>query len=607
LINNDYQEGSNMKKALALLLVMLVVAGLFAACGTPAESGKTSGDTFRVFLITMDQMDQHWKNVDAGCRRAADEIGGIEYQWTAPDVKDDAKQIEMINNAVANGANAILLAANGPEAVNDALKEASNAGVKIIYVDSPATFEPFVQTLSTNNQAAGKTAGDTMLDALADKGVTSGKIGVISVNASTDSTVKRDSGFRSAFEGTGFELLETQYSDGDAARSKDFASAFIVDGCVGIFGANEGCTVGVGNAIKEAGSNVVGVGFDYADSIKELISGGYLKATMVQNPDVMGYEGMKVAAAALKGTEPSEKVIDTGVSVVTAETLGGTASTGETYKVFLITMDQMDQYWTNVDAGCKAAADELGNVEYRWTAPDVKDDAKQIEMINNAVANGADVILLAANGPEAVNDALREAAAAGVKIVYVDSPATYEPVIQTLSTNNQAAGQTAGETMLAALTEKGITSGKIGVISVNASTDSTVKRDTGFRAAFEGKGFELLETQYSDGDAARSKDFASAFIVDGCVGIFGANEGCAVGVGNAIKEAGSGVIGVGFDNSDNIKELIKEGYLLATMVQNPYVMGYEGLKVAIAALKGTEPSVKAIDTGVSVVTAKNVG
>jgi len=597
-----------MKKTLSVLLVLLLAVSL-AGCAKPAGTANTGSGSYKVFLITMDQMDQYWTNIDAGCKKAAQELGNVTYKWTAPDVKDDAKQIEMINNAVANGANAILLAANGPEAVNDALKAASDAGVKIVYVDSPATFSPSVQTLSTNNQAAGATAGKTMIDELAKAGVTSGKIGVVSVNAATDSTVKRDAGFRSAFEGTGFTLLETQYSDGDAAKSKDLASAFIVDGCVGIFGANEGCAVGVGNAIKEAGSKVVGVGFDNSDNIKELIKGGFLLATMVQNPEVMGYEGMKTAVAALKGTEPAEKAIDTGVSVVTAAALGvaAAAPADTAYKVFLITMDQMDQYWTNIDAGCKKAAQELGSVAYKWTAPDVKDDAKQIEMINNAVANGANAILLAANGPEAVNDALKEASAAGVKIVYVDSPATFSPSVQTLSTNNQAAGATAGKTMIDELTKAGVTSGKIGVVSVNAATDSTVKRDAGFRSAFEGTGFTLLETQYSDGDAARSKDLASAFIVDGCVGVFGANEGCAVGVGNAIKEAGGKAIGVGFDNSDNIKELIKGGFLLATMVQNPEVMGYEGMKTAVAALQGTEPAEKVIDTGVSVVTAANVG
>ena len=318
-----------MKKVLAILLAIAMIAAM-AACAqktAPAEETKTSGETtstagetadntaedtadtassesYKIFLITMDQMDQYWTNIDAGCKKAAEELGNVEYQWTAPDVKDDAKQIEMINNAVANGANAILLAANGPEAVNDALKEASAAGVQIVYVDSPANFTPSVATFSTDNTAAGKTAGQTMIDQLAAKGITA-------------STVARDDGFRSAFEGTKFELQESQYCDGDAARSKDAASAFIADGCVGVFGCNEGSTVGVGNAIKESGADVVGVGFDSSDNVLELINEGCLYATMVQNPDVMGYEGVKAAVAALQGGTADGAVTDTGVTVVT--------------------------------------------------------------------------------------------------------------------------------------------------------------------------------------------------------------------------------------------------------------------------------------------------
>ena len=78
----------------------------------------------------MDQMDQHWVTVDKGCQKAVAELENIDYQWLAPDVKDDAKQIECINNAVAGGADAILLAANGPVAVQSALEEAQAAGVK---------------------------------------------------------------------------------------------------------------------------------------------------------------------------------------------------------------------------------------------------------------------------------------------------------------------------------------------------------------------------------------------------------------------------------------------------------------------------------------------
>lgn len=317
-----------MKKTLVLMLALILAVALFTACSTPAPvtstkpadstapaSQEPAAQKYKVYLITMDQMDQHWKNVDAGCQKAAGELGNVEYTWLAPDVKDDAKQIECINNAVAGGANAILLAANGPDAVTAALKEATAAGVTIVYVDSPANYDKAVATLATDNTAAGKTAGTQMLDALTAAGKTEGKIGVISVNAATASTVAREAGFRAAFEGTKFEILETQYSDGDAARSKDIATNYITQGVVGIFGANEGCTVGTGNAIKEAGTSVIGVGFDKSDTILSLVKDGFILCTMAQNPDVMGYEGMKTAVASLTG-KTFESKVDTGVSVI---------------------------------------------------------------------------------------------------------------------------------------------------------------------------------------------------------------------------------------------------------------------------------------------------
>ncbi|HBD00911.1 MAG TPA: BMP family ABC transporter substrate-binding protein [Lachnoclostridium sp.] len=268
----------------------------------------------------MDQMDQHWVNVDAGAQKAVKELGNVDYKWLAPDVKDDAKQIECINNAVAGGAQAILLAANGPDAVTASLQEAIDAGVKVVYVDSAASL-PAIQTLATDNKAAGKTAGDEMIKALKEKGIESGKIGIVNVNAATASTVAREEGFRSAFEETKFEILETQYGEGDAAKSKDIAANYITQGCVGIFGANEGSTVGAGNAIQEAGETVIGVGFDKSDMILQLIKNGYLLATMAQNPDVMGYEGMKTAVNALEGKDTGDKNVDTGVSVLTKDTL----------------------------------------------------------------------------------------------------------------------------------------------------------------------------------------------------------------------------------------------------------------------------------------------
>lgn len=311
---------------------VLALSAMTGCSSTPKEAGNTSAGgeavskggekadkKYSIALVTIDSMDQHWVNMDKGCAAAAEELG-VDYKWIAPDVKDDAKQIESINNAVAGGCDALLIAANGADAVTEALKEAEEAGVKIVQVDSFANY-PSVQRLGTDNRSAGKEAGEAVLQALTEKEIVEGKIGVVSVNAATTSTVERDEGFRSAFEGTKFDLLETQYADGDVVKSKDAASNFIAQGCVALFGANEGSSVGVGNAVEEDGNRIVAAGMDKSDAVLQLIKGGSLICAMAQNPDVMGYEGVKAAVKALNGELVEPDYVDTGVSVITKDTL----------------------------------------------------------------------------------------------------------------------------------------------------------------------------------------------------------------------------------------------------------------------------------------------
>ena len=296
-----------MKKLLTVVLSIALVLMLSASALAAGE---------QIALITMDSIDQHWVTLNEGAQKAAAELG-VTVTFMAPNTKDDAQQIEQVNNAVAGGYQAIIVAANGPDAISSALREAASQGVKIVYVDSPANVEAEA-TFSTDNKAAGKTAGEEMLAKLTEMGVTTGTIGIINVNAATDSCVMREEGFRSAFEGTGFTLLETQYGEGDAAKSQSIAENYITQGVVGIFGCNEGSTTGAGNAIKASGSSeIVGVGFDKSDAILGLIGDGHLLATMAQNPDVMGYEGVKAAVAAIGGESLGGAVTDTGVSVLT--------------------------------------------------------------------------------------------------------------------------------------------------------------------------------------------------------------------------------------------------------------------------------------------------
>ena len=283
-----------------------------------------------------------------------------------------------------------------------------------------------------------------------------------------------------------------------------------------------------------------------------------------------------------------------------------TVTADKPYKIALITMDSVDQHWVSLKEGAEAEANADG-VSVDFMSPDVKDDAKQIECINNAVAGGYDALIVAANSQDAVSGALNEAVQSGMKLIYVDSPANVEAEA-TFSTDNKAAGYTAGEQMLKALEEKGITEGSIGIVNINTSTNSTLMREEGFREALDGKGFDILETQYCEGDAAKAQTIAENYLTEGVVGIFGANEGAATGTGNAIKASGNDqVVGVGFDKSDTLRGLIADGYLYCTMAQNPDVMGKLGVQAAIKVLNGEDLGGAVTDTGVSVLTAENVG
>ncbi len=183
-----------MKKKIFAALICASMIGCLAATPVLAdETVKADGD-YKIAVITMDSVDQHWVSLKEGAEEEA-KADDVTVDFMAPDVKDDAKQIECINNAVAGGYDALMVAANSEDAVSGALQEAIDAGMKLVYVDSPANVEAEA-TFSTDNKAAGKTAGEEMIKALEDKGVKDGSIGIVNINNSTNTAIQREAGFK---------------------------------------------------------------------------------------------------------------------------------------------------------------------------------------------------------------------------------------------------------------------------------------------------------------------------------------------------------------------------------------------------------------------------
>lgn len=270
------------------------------------------------------------------------------------------------------------------------------------------------------------------------------------------------------------------------------------------------------------------------------------------------------------------------------------------YDVYLITTDEKYQFWQYMNQGAADMA-ALTGVRYFWRFPDNRNPQEQIRVINEAVNNGADAILVAADNPKQITGAIEDAKARGIKVVYVDAPAN-EEAITTLSTDNYTAGFVAGQKMISNLENMGLKSGSIGIIDISDKL-TTTQRVEGFRAALaENPNYSVLQTVYTNGDPDEAQQEAEQLISQNkdLVGLFATNEGTTEGIGYAIGANNNKFVGIGFDQSDITKKLFDDGSLKVIIVQNPYTMGYIGVAEAIAGILGKDTGPSYFDTGFSV-------
>ncbi|MFO7975590.1 MAG: substrate-binding domain-containing protein [Candidatus Hydrogenedentota bacterium] len=170
---------------------------------------------------------------------------------------------------------------------------------------------------------------------------------------------------------------------------------------------------------------------------------------------------------------------------------------------------------------------------------------------------------------------------------------------------NYAGAKAAGHELARLIGEKG----EVGLIPFVKGAATSEMREQGFKKAIEQyPDIKLVATLYSESKATKGMNVTQDMMTahPELDGIFAANEGGAIGAAQAIRADGkAGEIKlVAFDASDEQIDALKEGVIQALVVQNPYMMGYEGVKAAVDHLEG-RPVEEHIDTGVTVVTMKN--
>jgi ribose transport system substrate-binding protein len=274
----------------------------------------------------------------------------------------------------------------------------------------------------------------------------------------------------------------------------------------------------------------------------------------------------------------------------------GLASAQDIY-IPLISKGFQHQFWQAVKQGADQAAKDY-KVKVTFEGPETEQQVdKQIDMLAAAMAKHPQAIGFAALDSKAAIPLLRKAQAAHIPVIAFDSGVDSDIVLTTAQTDSKAAAALAADKMAAMIGGEG----EVAVIGHDQTSTTGTDRRDGFVNQIKAKypKIKVVDIQYGGGDHLKSAEIAKTLLQahPKIKGIFGTNEGSAIGAGKGLKEANkTGVIIIGFDSGKAQKDMINDGTIAGAITQNPVGIGYKTVEAAVKALKG-EKLPKIIDTG----------
>ena len=272
------------------------------------------------------------------------------------------------------------------------------------------------------------------------------------------------------------------------------------------------------------------------------------------------------------------------------------------------------EFWKSIHAGSNKAAEELKaqgtDIEVIWKGPLREDDREQqIQVVEGFAAQGVSGIVLAPLDDRALVRPVADARRAGVPTVIIDSGLQSDEFVSFVATDNRKGGSLAADRMGQLLGGKG----KVLVLRYAEGSASTTEREAGFIETIKQK-FPEIEIVSMDQYAGATRDTAKRAsenllnrFGDQVQGIFTPNESSTAGMLLALEDIGKAgkVSFVGFDVSQRFIDALNSGQLHGIVVQNPFNMGYLGVKTMVDNLLGRTVE-KKIDTGVMLVTKENM-
>ena len=250
-------------------------------------------------------------------------------------------------------------------------------------------------------------------------------------------------------------------------------------------------------------------------------------------------------------------------------------------------------FWLTVKAGAeKAAAEDGYSVE--WNAPALEIDAKrQQDIVESMVNRKLAGIALAPVDKKALVNVVERAFAAGIPTVIYDSDVDTARRVSYIATDNREGGRMAARRLGESLGGKG----KAGVIGFMPGSASTMEREDGFMEEMKARfpNVQLLGVQFGMADRAKAMAVTENMMTahPDLAGLFADNESSLSGAVQALKSRGAkGIKLVGFDASDALITDLKDGWIDALVLQDPYRMGYDSVRAITRKIQGDAPSLR---------------
>jgi ribose transport system substrate-binding protein len=277
----------------------------------------------------------------------------------------------------------------------------------------------------------------------------------------------------------------------------------------------------------------------------------------------------------------------------------------------IIVKDTTSFFWQIVLSGARKAGKDLDVNVPELGAQSESDINGQISILENAVSEKPAAIVISPTQFKALGQPIDEAAKKTI-IVGIDSAADSKAFTSFLQTDNVQGGRAGADALAAAIqAQYGKPEGDVALITSIPGVGSLDQRAKGFKEEIANKypGLKLVADKVADGMATTALNIMTDLITANpdLRGVFASNLIMAQGAGQAIAEnhAADKIKLVGFDSDDKLVKLLKDGNIAALIVQDPYRMGYEGVKTALAASKG-EKVPATVDTGVNTITKANM-